>query len=158
MYADAERIFEDIPRIGQQVGREFRSLLVMGRSLGSASALHLASTHPETIAGLLLDSPFADDLALIHRLGGPHYSNEDLPDFQDNLDRIRRCTMPILIIHGDNDWIIPLSEARALFAANPSASKELVIIEGAGHNDLLWVGYPQYLQALQGFFDKGISG
>lgn len=149
MFADAERICEDVPRIGKLFGRQFRKILVMGRSLGSASAIHLASVYPDVLTGLLLDSPFADGLALIARLGGPPYRRPDLLDFQDNLDKIRLCKMPTLIIHGNQDWIIPVSEAQALYTASPSEKKRLVVIEGAGHNDLLWVGYAQYAEALK---------
>jgi len=57
MIQDAEKVLHDIPRLAKTLGREFRHTIVMGRSLGSASAIHLAATHADVLNGLILDSP-----------------------------------------------------------------------------------------------------
>ena len=152
MFTDAEAVLADVPRLGSAINREFRKIIVMGRSLGSASAIHLAATHTSVLAGLVLDSAYADGLALINRLGGPGISREDAPDFEDNIDKIRRCQMPTLIIHGTHDQIIPIADARALFKDSPSKSKRILEVRGAGHNDLLLVGFSEYCRELQDYF------
>lgn len=154
IFTDAEAVLADVPRLAQKVGQDFEQILIMGRSLGSAPAIHLASTHSRNLAGLVLDSPFANSLDLIRRLGGPRISPTDLPGFEDNLDKIRNCRLPTLIIHGANDQIIPVSESRALYASSPASHKKLLIIENAGHNDLLWVGLEEYSETLIGFIRK----
>jgi len=148
MLTDAETLFDDVPHVSEVAGRQFKHLLVMGRSLGSASAIHLAATCTDQLAGLILDSPYADALALVQRLGGPAVSRDGLPGFQDNLDQMRQCALPSLIIHGTHDRIIPISDSEALLNVCPCAGKQLISIAGAGHNDLLMRGFEEYCEAL----------
>ncbi len=94
MFDDADALLRDIPRMAQSVGRTFSRVLVMGRSLGSASAIFLASRHASTkLSGLILDSPYADGLKLIYRLSGIALDRQDFPDFMDNID-LMRCGGP----------------------------------------------------------------
>jgi len=124
-------------------------LLVMGRSLGSASALELAGNYENHIAGLILDSGFAHTRPLLENLG----LDQDAIGFREedgfgNLQKIKGYQKPTLIIHGDNDEIIAVSEGRELYETCPSRVKKLLIIPGAGHNDLLMYGLQDYLASL----------
>jgi pimeloyl-ACP methyl ester carboxylesterase len=109
------------------------------------------ATWGESLAGLILDSPYADGLALIHRLGGPLLDRTALPGSQDNIDKMAGCTMPCLIIHGTDDRIIPLTDAERLHEVCRSDVKELLKIKGAGHNNLLAVGLSEYFGRLREF-------
>lgn len=149
MMDDAEVIFNDIPRLAQTTRTRLERVFVMGRSLGSAPAIYLASVHTEQLEGLLLDSPFADGPGLIRRLGGPSVDTWKLRGLVDNLDRMERCTLPTLIIHGTEDHIIPLSDAKALYASCRSVTRRLVEISGAGHNDLLLKGFDTYFSSVR---------
>ena len=151
MLDDAEAIFADVPRVGSAVQREFKRVIVMGRSLGSASAIHLASAHSSSLAGLVLDSAYADALALIARLGGPRIPRSDVPGLDDNIDKMHRCRLPTLIIHGTDDRVIPLADAEALFKACPSKAKRMLKVRGAGHNNLLLVGFTEYCGELKDY-------
>lgn len=88
MFVDADTIFQEIGKIEKISGRTFHHIMVMGRSLGSASAIYLASSHPDRVSALILDSPFSDGPALISRLGGPKLPAEPLSG-KDNIDRIK---------------------------------------------------------------------
>ena len=183
MFKDADAILADISRLGQAVNQSFQRVIVMGRSLGSASAIHLAAMGSPSVVGLVLDSAYADDLALIARLGGPNIQKDalfvyessheassnsqtsavssssvrpriDKRPYEDNLDKMHRCQLPTLIIHGTDDTIIPLTDAIALFEACPSDDKQIIPIKGAGHNDLLFVGFSQYCNALRSYLNR----
>lgn len=149
MFDDAEVLLNDIPRMAQTVGRTFNRLLVMGRSLGSASAIFLASRHALKLSGLILDSPYADGLKLIYRLSGIALNRQDLPEFTDNIDLMRTADLPTLIIHGTIDQIIPVSDARALYNACVNTVRRLVEIDGAGHNDLMFRGADRYWSSVR---------
>ena len=58
-----------------------------------------------------------------------------LRDSFQSVEHIGRIDMPLLVIHGEKDTIIPLQLGEKLVehAAEP---KKLVVIDGAGHNDL----------------------
>ena len=127
-------------------------LIVMGRSLGSAPALELACHHSETIAGLILESAFAHTGPLLRRLGVnlAALRFEERQGFRQ-LDKIRAVTQPTLIIHAEDDHLIPLADAQALYAASPARDKQWVTIPGADHNTIFAVGWPSYRAAVKTF-------
>jgi fermentation-respiration switch protein FrsA (DUF1100 family) len=127
-------------------------LILMGRSLGSASAIELAATYPEQTAGLIVESGFAYAGPLLQLLG------LDLSRFGFREDRafghiakIAQYRKPVLIIHAEFDHIIPFSDGQALFEACPSTAKTLLKIPGANHNDILARALEDYLAAIQEF-------
>jgi uncharacterized protein len=68
-----------------------------------------------------------------------------------NLARIRTIVVPTLIIHGEHDQLIPVSEGEALFRGSIAKDKKLVIVPGARHNDIMWTGMETYLRAIREF-------
>ncbi len=148
MLKDAHPVFDFARRWLKEHGYTGR-FAVMGRSLGSASALELAATHTNEIDGLIIESGFADAVALIQRLGWRPAGGQDLTDtLFRHCEKIRLYTGPTLIIHGMRDTIIPVSDAEALYQASGSTTKKLLRIRGAGHNDLLAVGMDEYFRAV----------
>jgi fermentation-respiration switch protein FrsA (DUF1100 family) len=49
---------------------------------------------------------------------------------------LQRYEGPLLVVHGDEDSIVPFTAGRALFDAAPTRRKTFVTITGANHNDL----------------------
>jgi hypothetical protein len=125
-------------------------LIVMGRSLGSASALELASAHSEEIDGLIVESGFALAEPLLRLLGVevPGLDSNESSGF-GNLDKIRRFQKPVLIIHAEFDHIIPYSDALQLYAKSTSPDKTLLKIPGANHNDIFFRGLTEYMSAIK---------
>jgi fermentation-respiration switch protein FrsA (DUF1100 family) len=124
-------------------------LFVMGRSLGSASALELASQHQDQIDGLIIESGFAYAIPLLELLGVDVHAfgfNEEI-GFR-NLDKIRQWRKPLLIIHAEFDQIIPIAEVRALYEASQSTEKTFIQVAGANHNDILSVGFDVYMKVV----------
>jgi hypothetical protein len=124
-------------------------LVIMGRSLGSASALELAAQYPGTIDGLIVESGFAYALPLLERLGA---DLQGIPLREENgfsnLDKIKRFEGPTLIIHAEFDHIIPFRDAQDLFDACPSLKKSLLKIRQANHNTIFTFGMREYLEAI----------
>jgi len=150
MVADAHHLFKGFRGILQEGGYGGRVFL-MGRSLGSISAIELASHYGEKIKGLILESGFASTVRLMTRLGFP----KELLGITDfgfpNLAKIRTVTLPTLIIHAEFDSLIPLTEARDLFENVATKEKRLVIIPGADHNTIMMVGIGPYFKAIEEF-------
>lgn len=124
-------------------------LIVMGRSLGSASAIELASARGDEIDALIIESGFAFAIPLL-RLLGVDPEPLDLREESGfaNLEKIRRYTGPILIIHAEHDHIIPFSDATALYEAGGARDKHLLKINGANHNDIFLRGLDDYMSAI----------
>ncbi len=149
LIADALAVFERTPAVLAEQGLAPIRLLVMGRSLGSAAALGVAAGGSVGLSGLIIESGFADTLALVVRLGGilPIGADEARDGF-GNLEHIRAATVPTLVIHGEWDRTIPIGEGRRLFEAAGAADKRWLAIPGAGHNDLMMVGVDRYFPAV----------
>ncbi len=141
--------------IGQEISRKgWRgNLWVMGRSLGSLSALELAFHHPDQMKGLVIESGFASVTRLIKHLGLPARGIDLETLEQKRLSEIQKISVPALLIHGEMDTLVPLQEARDLLAALGSAKKKLVIIPGADHNNLMFLDLELYLSEIRSWID-----
>ena len=126
------------------------AFIVMGRSLGSASALELISRHKDRINGLVLESSFANTGTLLEFLGvnASEIGFSEEKGFR-NLEKIRAWDKRALIIHAEFDHFFPFSEAQALYDACPSPRKTLHKIPGANHNDIFMSGFDAYMKAVK---------
>jgi pimeloyl-ACP methyl ester carboxylesterase len=126
---------------------------LMGRSLGSLPAAELAATAHERVRGLVIESG-APDLTRLPRRFGIHTPDAELTALiQRHAARMQSIRLPVLQIHGEWDEIIPLQSALDFHEHLEAGRKELVIIPGAGHNDIGWVGRELYFEALARFLD-----
>ncbi len=125
-------------------------MIIMGRSLGSAPALELASRHAETIDGLIIESGFARALPLLRRLGlnPDRYGLREDGGF-GNERKIRMYPGPTLIIHAEHDHIIPYSDGMALRNASGADYLKMLTIPGADHNTIFMHGMREYLAAVK---------
>ena len=126
------------------------SLFLMGRSLGSASVLELAAHYDRQIQGLIVESGFAYAGPLLQLLGIDitALGFEEAKGFR-NIDKIASFKKPTLIIHAEQDHIIPFSDGQALFDACGASHKSLLKIPGANHNNIFMYGLNNYMTAVQ---------
>jgi hypothetical protein len=64
---------------------------------------------------------------------------------------LRSISKPTLIIHGEQDSLIPVDEGKELYENSAAKDKRLVIIPNADHGDLFIVGKEQYYKAIREF-------
>lgn len=148
LFLDSLALFDAVMQGLRECGAS-GSVLVMGRSLGSACALELAEKRKEEIDGLVIESGFAFTLPLLERLGlDPDALGLGEADGFGNLEKMAGWEKPLAVIHAEEDEIIPLADARALFKASPSTAKTFLAVPRAGHNDILLYGMDAYLDEL----------
>lgn len=131
-----------------------RPVIVLGRSLGGACAAEVAGQVPPLVDGIVLESAGSDLSALIGRRGlrpPATFTDDELAVF-DPIPKLARCALPALVMHGEQDTLIRADEARANHAALGSAEKQLVLLPGVGHNDLM--ASPLYWSALAAFVQR----
>ena len=130
-------------------------IVYFGRSLGTAVAVELAVAHPPL--ALILVSPFAS-LADMARIAFPRLPAHWLVRNKYNsLTRLKKVHCPLLILHGDQDETVPISQGEKLFgAANPP--KRFQVLSGAGHNDSLSSGNTDHWDALEEFLAELTPG
>ncbi|MCP4351595.1 MAG: alpha/beta hydrolase [Desulfobacterales bacterium] len=130
-------------------------LVVMGRSLGSASVLELVFHYKDMINGLIVESGFAYTSPLLQLLGvNVHTIGFNEEQGCRNLDKIRSFDKPVLVIHAERDHIIPFSDGQALYDTCKSSDKTLLKIPGANHNDIFYRGIEEYLTAVKTLLNK----
>ena len=129
-----------------------RPLVLMGRSLGSVSVLELAKRYPQDFSRLIIESGFADEEPLFKLIGTTAreagFTKED--GFL-NGEKIKNYTGPLLIIHAEQDHIVPYSQGEHLYNSCPATKKTLVSIPNANHNNILGVGFQKYFEEVERF-------
>jgi hypothetical protein len=151
LVSDAPALFSGVSNIFAEYELSPPRLYAMGRSLGSVPAIELAATQGGRLAGLIIESGFSDTFALIARLGiGVQGASEEEHGFRNAL-KMEQVTLPTLILHGKNDILIPPEDGQELHQHCAASNKELVLIDGAGHNDIMLVGQREYFAAVKQF-------
>ncbi|MHA1166196.1 MAG: alpha/beta hydrolase [Candidatus Hodarchaeales archaeon] len=131
-------------------------IFVMGRSLGSAPAIELAVKRADKIKGLIIESGFAHTYELFRRLGVPQRMLDPRAEKHfSNIRKIKMVDVPLLVIHGENDCIIPVRDGKDLYRDVLTKRKKIIIIKGAGHNDIWYRGQKEYLSAVIEFIRDG---
>jgi fermentation-respiration switch protein FrsA (DUF1100 family) len=126
-------------------------IVIMGRSIGGAIALELATRNPD-LAALVVESSFTSMRDMISHLIPVQLLPVDFLLHQrfDSLTKVRSLQMPLLVIHGTSDRVVPARMGQALYAAAPHP-KELLLIPQAGHSNLRRTNQTLYFQTLQQF-------
>jgi pimeloyl-ACP methyl ester carboxylesterase len=143
--SDALAIFDAIAR---RADVDPQRIVVFGRSLGTAIAAYVAAERP--VAGAILASPF-DSLAAVGRQHYPWLPVSLLLRHRfDAASLAIRNRMPLLVVAGENDSIVPPARSRALFDAW-AGPKTWQVIADADHNDLgafdaFWDGVARFLR------------
>jgi uncharacterized protein len=116
--------------------------------------IDLALRHPDA-AGLIVESSFTSIRELVaHRnLFWMFPIDFMLTQRFESIKKIPRLKMPVLFIHGTADLTVPSFMSQKLYAAAPEP-KTLILVPGAGHNDMATVAGSQYLQWVKSFVFK----
>jgi pimeloyl-ACP methyl ester carboxylesterase len=121
-------------------------VVLIGRSLGSGVAVQVARRHPP--ARLVLVTPF-DSLAAVARRHYPWLPVDLLlRDRYDSAAHAASIHVPTTLVAAADDAIVPAEHARALARAFAPGRARLVVLAGAGHNDI--DAHPGYAPALIG--------
>lgn len=124
------------------------SVVVHGRSLGSAVATRVATEQP--VGGVILETPFIDLKTLASDLY-PFLVPTFLLRYElNNYERSPDIDVPTWVVQGTDDEIVPADHAEAVYRAL-GAPWDLTLIEGGRHNNLM--SFTEYDRRLGEYFD-----
>lgn len=127
LHSDARALFD-------KVHLDHPDIALVGRSLGSCVAVRLATERPAS--RLVLVTPF-DSAQEIAAKQFPYFPVRWL--LADKFESSRYAPavrVPTLILQAEHDEVIPASSTERLNAAFAKGVASLVVIRGAGHNDI----------------------
>lgn len=147
--ADGRAAIRLIQERGWSKGKQ---LVFFGESLGCAVAIALAVDPALEVrpARMVLEAPFYS----LHAMGQALLLLRPLAFLvKDDLDSARlipKLTVPLLVIHGTRDGLVPFQQGRALYELAPPP-KQFYEIPGGEHGGLYRVAGQRYFQTIHGF-------
>jgi pimeloyl-ACP methyl ester carboxylesterase len=146
LFADALVVYDHA--INQQHVRP-ENIVVIGRSLGSGVAMHLAANR--TLRSLVLITPY-DSMTAVAQAQFPYLPVRWLLRHRFASDQLAaRVGIPVLLLAGADDSLIPPVHASRLQAALGAKAK-LHILTNVGHNDI--ETHPQYYELINEYITK----
>jgi len=148
--AQEKFLLESAQAVVDKIHTEFRpaAVILFGWSLGAAVAVQTAASDSSRINGLILASPWLS----LEAIAKEHYPdwlvNLLLTEKYDSHAIASKIAVPVLVIHGNRDEIIPVQHGRQLSRQFPNLF-EFIEISQAHHGDLL--AYPQVWQGITEF-------
>lgn len=160
VYEDAQVAWDRLLKLQPDPGKRF----LYGHSLGGAVAIDLAAKlsagataggGAAPMRGLIVESSFTTLADLARELTVWWLPAESLLTQKfDSVHKIAQVRMPVLIVHGASDRLVPSRFAQALYDAAPEP-KRLLLVEGGTHNNSMRTGSAAYRQVLQELFGVG---
>ena len=154
-YEDARAAWDWLGRQHPQAAR-----YLFGHSLGSAIAVNLAAQVQDDpgLRGLIVEGSFPSMPEVVsHFKWGWLPVGPLITQRFDAGQRIADVKVPVLVVHGSEDSLIPQALGRALYE-RASAPKRWLLVEGGSHHNTNQLGQPQYRQALAELFGLPAQG
>ncbi len=144
-----QHVYEDADAAYNYLTQELKvppeKIIAMGRSLGGAVAIDLASRRK--VGGLVAQSSFTTAFRVLTQVSL-------LPwDKFRSIDKIGRVNCPVLVMHGKQDEVIPFRHGQKLFAA-AEEPKRSYWVERGDHNNLQMFAGDKYFQELRAFAES----
>jgi pimeloyl-ACP methyl ester carboxylesterase len=145
VYRDAEAA---LSYLMEDLGFSIEEIVIFGRSIGSAVAVHIAQE--KSLNGLILISPLTSgrDVA---RSQGLHWALPIIGDPFNSLAKIRNVSAPVMVIHGERDEILPVEMGEALHH-EARDRRGFFVIPKAGHNNLIERAPDSFFGHIRNFF------
>lgn len=156
LYADATTVARNVRLMYPDT-----PVVSFGRSLGCALAVQVAAELRDHCAGLILLSPFTSVFAT--QISGVLLDLMHPLDLFPVIDRISddseegvRADVPLLVMHGDRDAIVPceLGKKVSEAAGRHLKSNKFVLIQGADHNSTVGPDFKTTLDTMETFFQN----
>jgi acetyl esterase/lipase len=158
---------------GGSAGGHLATLAALTPEAGKAAATDPADRHDTSVRAVGVFFPPTDFLdwegnkairidvlgPLLFVGGAQGHSEDEIKEAAKTispLHRVEKPTIPFLLIHGDADNVVPLSQSKKLVEALTKAggSAELIVKSGGGHP---WLTLPQEVKVMADWFDKQLA-
>ena len=151
-----------------------RKIIITGISMGGATVLNAASSKlPKNVVGVIADCSYSSAKEIITKvintdmhlpgkvfypfvkLSAKLFGKFDLEEISP-IESVKKFTLPVLFIHGEDDNFVPCEMSRRLYSAC-SSDKMLLTVPGADHGLSYLVDKDRYIKTFEEFERKYIS-
>lgn len=128
-----------------------QDIFIYGHSIGGAIALDLAVRKPSA-AALIVEGTFTSirDMVKYQKIYNLFPTDWLLTQHFNSLSKLRLLKVPLLVIHGKDDRVVPVRMGETLYEAAP-VPKQLFLVSDAGHNNIGSVGEDEYNRRVEEF-------
>lgn len=146
-------------------------IVLTGISMGASTVLMTSDLGlPANVKGIMADCPYSAPKEILKevmkqmkfpvnvtytavRLGAKIFGGFDIEE-HSALEAMKNCRIPLLFIHGDEDYFVPSKMSQECFDACISEDKKLVFVEGAAHGMSYCVDGELYEKEMAEFLEK----
>lgn len=146
-------------------------IVLYGMSMGAAAVMRAIVAEGVQVEAAILESPFNRLLSTVrsrfHSMGLPGTPGSELVVFWGSVQQgfngfehnpeeyAAAIECPTLVLHGDNDPRVTTDEVRSIYARLPG-TKQLAVIDGAGHESLAVYARDAWTREVAGFL-QGVA-
>ena len=152
LYADGMAAYDYLRK---ERGVPSEKIIIFGRSLGAAVAAEVAANRE--VAGVILETPFPSVESVARKLYGGLPTHQLLRARFNLMERLPKIRKPILVLHGNQDAVIPYELGKEVYEA-AAEPKTFYRIDGADHNDTYIAGGEAYFEVLLKFMRQVTEG
>lgn len=159
-----------IEKVIERFGTDVK-IVITGISMGAATVMMAAGEDlPSNVISVLADCGYTSPKEIICKvvkdmklpakifypfikLGARIYGGFDLEEASP-IEAMKRCSVPIVFVHGDTDDFVPYDMSVRLFNECASEKKILMTVKGAGHGLAYPVDREGYVNKLNKIYDE----
>ncbi|MFY9287036.1 MAG: alpha/beta hydrolase [Alphaproteobacteria bacterium] len=143
LYMDAQAAIEALHKIGVP----YKAMIFYGESMGTGVATQMATEY--NASALILESPYTS----VPDVGSDRYPMVPvkflLRDQYNSIDKVKDVHMPLLLLHGELDQVVPVKFGKKLFEA-ANEPKQAEYVSDSGHNDVYTLKVQQVILTFLG--------
>lgn len=156
--------------VNKRFGKD-KEIILAGISMGASTVLMASSLGlSENVKGIVADCPYSSPEEILKavmkqmrfpvnvtyttvKLAAKIFGGFDIEEFSA-LEAMKYCKVPLLLIHGDEDYFVPYEMGKACYNVCHSEQKKLVLVKGAPHGMSYCVDGELYEKELIAFLHK----
>lgn len=146
-------------------------IVLAGISMGASTVLMTSDLGlPANVKGIMADCPYSEPKEILRavmkqlklpvnvtytavRLGAKLFGGFDIEEHSP-LKAMENCQIPVLFIHGDEDYLVPCDMSRKCYDVCKSPDKKRVVVKGAAHGMSFCVDGQLYINEMKEFLKR----
>jgi len=131
-------------------------IILFGRSLGTGPTVHMGAELckknknklPQPFGGMILQSPLTSAVRVVSN----YLSILPATDMFQNIDKIDKVRVPVFIIHGDVDTVVPHAHGLKMYdTISQRYRRDMWSVKDCGHNDIEAKNIKEYVEKLRAY-------